>query len=74
MHGRFHLGMWVRPLIGRKNELLAGQSLRPGGVTNPLAEASGQAMYPCLVPVLSASAGGEDARDGVPMRWGGPEA
>jgi len=31
-------------------------------------------MYPCLVPVLSASAGGEDARDGDPMRWGSPRA
>jgi hypothetical protein len=26
-------------------------------------------MYPCLVPVRSASVGGEDAKDGVPMRW-----
>jgi len=31
-------------------------------------------MYPWLVPVRSASADGEDANDGVPMRWGGPGA
>src|SRR5215831_2084363 len=37
-HGRFHPGMWVRPVTGRKNELLAGQSLRPGGVTDPACE------------------------------------
>jgi hypothetical protein len=40
------------------------------GLLIPLAGASGQAMYPCLVPVLSASADGEDAKDGVSMRRG----
>jgi hypothetical protein len=31
-------------------------------------------MYPLLVPVRLASADGEDAKDGVPMRWGSPRA
>jgi hypothetical protein len=46
----------------------------PAGLLTQLAEASGQAMYRCLVPVLSASAGGEDAKDGVSMQWGSSRA
>jgi len=31
-------------------------------------------MCPCLVPVLSTSADGEDVKDGVSMRWGSSRA
>jgi len=44
------------------------------GLLIQLAEASGQACTAAWYRVLSASADGEDAKDGVSMQWGSSRA